>query len=87
MKMYDLSRFRTQIMGAATIGVILCHAVLWDDELSFSYERRPVEASEENDYQENLYHGNLLMKNTLDKQVKKNIQHTLAFMAGLAIRR
>lgn len=57
------------------------------DSEEFSYERRPVEASEENDYQENLYHGNLLMKNTLDKQVKKNIQHTLAFMAGLAIRR
>ena len=33
MKMYDLSRFRTQIMGAATIGVILCRAVLWNDEL------------------------------------------------------
>ena len=57
------------------------------DSEEFSYERRPVKASEENDYQENLYHGNLLMKNTLDKQVKKNIQHTLAFMAGLAIRR
>lgn len=57
------------------------------DSKEFSYERRPVEASEENDYQLNLYHGNLLMKNTLDKQVKKNIQHTLAFMAGLAIRR
>ncbi len=57
------------------------------DSKEFSYERRPVEASEENDYQVNLYHGNLLMKNTLDKQVKKNIQHTLAFMAGLAIRR
>ena len=57
------------------------------DSEEFSYEGRPVEASEENDYQENLYHGNLLMKNTLDKQVKKNIQHTLAFMAGLAIRR
>lgn len=33
MKVSDLSRFRTQIMGAATIGVILCHAVLWDNEL------------------------------------------------------
>lgn len=57
------------------------------DNETFSYERRPVEASEENDYQENQYHGNLLMKNTIDKQVKKNIQHTLAFMAGLATRR
>ena len=57
------------------------------DSEVFSYERRPVKASEENDYQENLYHGNLLVKNTLDKQVKKNIQHTLAFMAGLATRR
>lgn len=57
------------------------------DNESFSYERRPVEASEENDYQENKYHGNLLMKNTIDKQVKKNMQHTLAFLAGVAIRR
>ena len=57
------------------------------DSEVFSYERRPVEASKENDYQKNLYHGNLLMKNTLDKQVKKNIQHTLAFMAGLATKR
>lgn len=37
--MYDLSRFRTQIMGAATIGVILCHAVLWDDELSLLFAK------------------------------------------------
>lgn len=54
---------------------------------TFSYERRPVAAVEENDYQENRYHGNLLMKNTLDKQVKKNMQHTLALMAGLAVKR
>ena len=39
MKMYDLSRFRTQIMGAATIGVILCHAVLWDDELPLLFAK------------------------------------------------
>lgn len=54
---------------------------------TFSYERRPVAATEENDYQENRYHGNLLMKNTLDKQVKKNMQHALALMAGLAVKR
>lgn len=39
MKVSDLSRFRTQIMGAATIGVILCHAVLWDDELPFVFAK------------------------------------------------
>ena len=44
---------------------------LYMDSKAFTYERRPVEATEENDYQENLYHGNLLMKNTLDKQVKR----------------
>ena len=53
----------------------------------FSYERQPIKASEKNGYQKNLYHGNLLMKNTLHKQVKKNIQHTLALMAGQAVRR
>lgn len=60
---------------------------LYMDSKAFAYERRPVEATAENDYQENLYHGNLLMKNTLDKQVKKNIQHTLALMAGIATKR
>ena len=60
---------------------------LYMDSKAFAYERRPVEATEENDYQENLYHGNLLMKNTLDKQVKKNIQHALALMAGIATKR
>lgn len=75
--------------GYCTINRTLLNNMLkgYMDSEEFSYERRPVKASEENDYQENLYHGNLLMKNTLDKQVKKNIQHTLAFMAGLAIRR
>lgn len=57
------------------------------DNGSFSYERRPIDPSEKNDFQANPYHGNLLMKNGLDKQVKKNIQHTLAFVAGLAVRR
>ena len=60
---------------------------LYMDSKAFTYERRLVEATEENDYQENLYHGNLLMKNTLDKQVKKNIQHALALMAGIATKR
>ena len=63
------------------------HFKLYMDSKAFTYERRPVEATEENDYQENLYHGNLLMKNTLDKQVKKNIHHALALMAGIATKR
>jgi hypothetical protein len=60
---------------------------LYMDNGTFSYERRPIDACEENDYQTNPYHGNLLMKNSIDKQMKKNMQHTLAFVAGEATRR
>lgn len=57
------------------------------DDANFSYERRPVARSVEEDIAENPYHGNLLMKNDLDKNVKKNIQHTLATLAGSIIQR
>lgn len=53
----------------------------------FSYERKPIDANESNDYQENLYHGNLLIKDHLDKQEKKNAEHTLAQLAGRAFLR
>lgn len=57
------------------------------DENHFGYERRPVEPMVENDYQSNPYHGNLLMKNDISTQIKKNIQHVLATLAGSVIRR
>lgn len=53
----------------------------------FKYERRPIEANPEQDIQANPYHGNLLMLNDLDKNTKKNIQHSLATLAGSIIRR
>lgn len=52
-----------------------------------SYERRPVTANEENGFQDNPYHGNILMKNKLSKQAITNIQVTLAALAGTVIRR
>ncbi len=63
-----------------------CFKNLIDREI-FSYERYPIVGSEENDYQDNPYHGNLLLKDSADKQVKKNVQHTLAFIADIAVRR
>lgn len=57
------------------------------DKGIFSYERFPIAGSKKNDYQDNPYHGNLLLKDSIDKQVKKNIQHALAAISGLAIRR
>ena len=70
--------------GYCKISRILLHLALkqYMDDQCFSYERRPVEAAEENDYQANPFHGNLLMKDSLDKNVKKNIQHSLAAIAG-----
>lgn len=52
------------------------------DDGRFRYERRPVEGNVEADVQANPYHGNLLMLNELDKNTKKNIQHSLATVAG-----
>lgn len=52
------------------------------DEKIFSYERCPILAQADNDYQENLYHGNLLLQNNVDSNIRKNIQHTLAVLAG-----
>lgn len=75
--------------GYCTINKTYLHNVFkpYMDNGIFSYERRPVEACEENDYQANPFHGNLLMKNSIDKQMKKNMQHTLALIAGQATRR
>lgn len=53
----------------------------------FKYERRPIEARPEEDVHPNPYHGNLLMLNDLDKNAKKNIQHSLATLAGSIIKR
>lgn len=53
----------------------------------FSYERRPVEENLSEDIQANPYHGNLLVHNDLDKNAKKNIQHSLATLAGSIIKR
>lgn len=52
------------------------------DDGKFNYERRPIDADVAKDIQANPYHGNLLMLDNLDKQAKKNIQHSLATLAG-----
>lgn len=57
------------------------------DDGCFSYERRPVEENLDEDVQANPYHGNLLMLNELDRNTKKNIQHSLATLAGRLIPR
>lgn len=57
------------------------------DDNRFKYERKPIEAKPEEDVHSNPYHGNLLMVNDLDKNAKKNIQHSLATLAGSIIRR
>ena len=49
---------------------------------TFSYERRPIEEDKDNNIPENPYHGNLLLSNSSEKQVKKNIQHMLAGLAS-----
>lgn len=53
----------------------------------FSYERRPIKATQENGNQGNPFHGNLLLKDDLDKAAKTNIQATLAAIAGMVIKR
>lgn len=52
------------------------------DGEQFKYERRPILGNCDADISPNPYHGNLLMLNELDKNIKKNIQHTLATLAG-----
>ncbi len=44
----------------------------------FSYERKPINEDEANKIMANPYHGNLLLHKTVEKQVKKNIEHILA---------
>ncbi|MBQ7145463.1 MAG: hypothetical protein IJR95_01670 [Lachnospiraceae bacterium] len=46
-------------------------------EEEFSYERAPIEG--------NQYHGNLLMKSTINKPVKQLITNGLALAAGTSI--
>ena len=41
------------------------------DDNNFAYERKAVEATKENDNQANPYHGNLLLKDSLNKNIKK----------------
>lgn len=53
----------------------------------FKYERSPLLGDKDEDIQPNPYHGNLLMLNGIDKNAKKNIQHTLATLAGQIIHR
>ena len=48
----------------------------------FDYERAPITADKENDIEENIYHGNLLLNKDISSQLKKNIQHSLATLAG-----
>ncbi|MCD7771562.1 MAG: hypothetical protein LUH23_05700 [Oscillospiraceae bacterium] len=48
------------------------------------YERRPEEAREDNEYQDNRYHGNLLMPKGIDSNLKKNIQYALATLAQMS---
>ena len=57
------------------------------DNGHLTYERRPIEACEDNGFVENKYHGNILMKSGLSKQAITNIQVTLAGLAGAAIPR
>ena len=70
------------------IGYCIVNRVAMEQNMLFyikanklSYERRPEEAREDNDYQENKYHGNLLMPKNIDGNLRKNIQHTLATLA------
>lgn len=53
----------------------------------FKYERRPIEENLIEDIQPNPYHGNLLMTNKINKHIQKNIQHSLATLAGSIIKR
>ena len=46
----------------------------------FAYERRPIEEDAEEDIRANPYHGNLLLHNSIERQVRKNIEHTIAGM-------
>ena len=57
------------------------------DNNHFKYERRPIKQDADADISENPYHGNLLMDHQLDKNARKNIQHSLATLAGSVIKR
>ena len=48
------------------------------DNKDFSYERRPINECIEKQIQANPYHGNLLLKDTVSKAVKKSIENSLA---------
>ena len=51
------------------------------DQSYFSYERRKIEADEENDIEANPYHGNLLMKHGVSNGLRKQIENSLACIA------
>lgn len=51
----------------------------------FSYERKPIEEDKELGICNNPYHGNLLIENTTPKPLRKNIQSSLATLAGIQL--
>ena len=66
---------------------LIANMKIYLDNGHFSYERKPIIGDPANNIVENKYHGNLLVKSTLTKQVVTNIQAMLACYAGLAIKR
>lgn len=71
-------------IGYLKLSRMILHNVMkcYMDDSIFAYERRPVQPTESNGFYDNPYHGNLLLKNNVDKNIRKNIQHTLATIAG-----
>ena len=55
------------------------------DNKIFDYERAPITEDKANDIEENAYHGNLLLNKDISSQLRKNIQHSLATLAGQKI--
>ena len=57
------------------------------NERFLSYERSPIEENVEEDIQRNPYHGNLLFNNDTSEAIRKNIQSSLATLAGCVVKR
>lgn len=49
------------------------------------YERKPIAEDKDNNIAENKYHGNLLLKNSASKGIKKLVPNALAAMVGCDI--
>lgn len=52
----------------------------------FVFERSPIDAHEDNEYQENPYYGNLLLTKGINNKTKKMVQNPLAMLAGRIIK-